>query len=421
MRRDRRPWQHCQMSDSSEQGPERPETPRKRTTLDLDALTPEKVPVQTSLGTLYAGAHGFPQSALKDDQDEEVGRKVVKHTCSRVEHKNDTAPLSDEVVAALTDEDIAVLGPVVAKQQRWLADDRPNNFAAIGHAAKGAQERQSKLVQAEFKKMQDSLSSSFGFLNQATLQKLRDDMTGLSVLRKLTESPGASAILLKAAEDLRNHREGGVLDAIKKSSPDSLGAMASLSDSLTRRLDQPPPPPELRIDTPRVFHPEDSPLGRAALRNADNSEQTVELMRELTKHMAGVQETLVREVLPQWIAQVMREQDKANADSAQAARNTANAAASLRWAKWAIAASIVVTVAATWWQVQVAREIDSSNTKQLQRAEELLQEQLAAQRQAAEQRRAESQHLIEVVGKALEQRKQPATAAPPKKRSNAGG
>lgn len=397
------------MPESNTLGPEKPVASKKKFMLDLDALIPEKVPVQTSLGTLYAAAKEFPRSALKADQEEEVGRKVVQHTCGRVEDKNDTTPLSDEDVAALSAEDIAKLGPVIAMQQRWPEEDKPDNLANIGLAAKRALERESNLVQAEFKKTQDSLESSFGFLNQQTLRKLENEMSALSAFKKLTESASASSMLGSVVEE-----------AIKMAGLDKVRATTPLPDPLKRQLDGRRSPLEPRINLPHIPRPEDSPVGRAALKSAENSEHAVELMRELTQHMAGVQETLVREVLPQWIAQVEREQEEAKADSAEAARNTANAAASLRWAKWGIAASIAVSVLATGWQVQVAREIDTGNTEQMQRAERLLQEQLAAQRRALEQQRAESQQLLEVLRKSLEQRMQPLPAAPSKKRNHAG-
>lgn len=364
--------------------------------LDLAALIPEKVPVQTSLGTLYV-AHRIPLSVFNGDQDEEVGRKIVRHTCSRAENKNDIKPLSDEDVAALSGEDIAMLGPVIARQQRWPEEDKPDHLTSIGQAAKRALERVNKGIQEELKKMQDSLKSSFGFLSQPTFRKLQEDMNGLSALRNLTDSASASTMLSKAVEDVHEHQDRELLEAMKKARIEKVGAAAPL---------------EPRIQPLRMSRSEDSPLGRAALKNAENSEQTVELMRELTRHMAGLQLTLVSEVLPQWTAQVEREQHKANADSAEAAKNTANAAASLWWTKWGIGLSIVVTLIATGWQVKVAQDIDTGNTEQLQRAEKLLQEQLAAQRQAIEQQRIESQQLLDVIQKALEQRKQPVPAAP---------
>lgn len=403
------------MPDSNAPNSEKPETPKKKLTLDLDALTPEKVPVQTSLGTVYVGAYRLRLTSLQTDREENVGRIVVQHACSRAEDKNDITPLSDEDIAALSGEDIAMLGPAIAKLQRWPVEDKTEDFASIGRAANRALERESKLLQAEMEKMRDSLKSSFDFLSQSTLRKLQDGMTDMSAIRKLAESASPSSMMSKTVEDLRRKQHFGILEAIRDAGNDREGATASISAS----RNGPTHPVEPSILSLPTFRPEDSPLGRAALKNAENSEQAVALMRELTQRMAGVQETLVREVLPQWIAQVEREQVSTKAGIAEAAKNTANAAASLRWAKWGIAFSIAVAVGATWWQVRVARQIDGGNTEQLHRAERLLQEQLAAQRQALEQQRAESQKLFDVLQKGLERRERPASTAASRKRSNA--
>jgi hypothetical protein len=392
------------MTDADLTGSDKTEPPKKKLVLDLDSLTPEKLPVQTSLGTLYVGGHGFPSSVLKAGTDLEVGRTLVQHLCNRLEDKPDTTLLGDEDLAALSDEDIAMLGPVICKQQRWPDDVELNTLEGIAQAAKGAVEREHRAFREEVAKMQDSLKSGFSFLKQDTLRKLQDDMTGMSAFRKLTESATASSILSKNIRDLLKHQDDGLLGAMRK---------ATAPDTLRQRPDGfPPSNLEPRINAPIAFpRPEESPLGRATLQNAENSQQTLELMRELTQRMAGVQETLVGEVLPQWFAQVEREQRKANEDNAEAAKNTKNAAASLRWAKWAIFASIIATAAATWWQVRVAQEIDRGTTAQLQRAEKVLQEQLAAQQQALEQRRAESDKLLELLQLALKQpQKRKATA-----------
>jgi hypothetical protein len=395
------------MDDTDNNDPDGTTPPEeKKLVLDLDALYPEKVPVQTSLGTLYVGGHAYPPAAVKGAEDEQVGRKVIQHLCNYAQDKADTGALDDGDAAALTDEDISKLGPVISSQQRWPNDESVDTLGSIGKAAKSAVEREHKALQEQMLKMRESLNSGFGFLTKDALRKLQDDMTEMSSLRRLAASAGADSMFAKGIQDIILKRpDDGVLGAIKR--------FESPLDESLRKMPEafPPASVEPRINLPlRIPRPEESPLGQAALQNAENSRQSVELMRELTQRMALVQETLVVKVLPQWFAQVERAQEKAKSDSAEAVRNTKNAVASLRWAKWAILASIVATGLATCWQVYVAQEIDRGTTKQLETTEAVLREQLAAQRQALEQQRSEARQLRELLQEA-QQRQQPRAPA----------
>ena len=96
-------------------------------------------------------------------------------------------------------------------------------------------------------------------------------------------------------------------------------------------------------------------------------------------------------MLPSWIKQVEHDQNGAKESFDQAASG-------IRWTKWAVIASIVVTMLATWWQVSVARDIDRDNSVQQQKALDILREQLAMQQKFAEQQARESEKLRELLG-----------------------
>lgn len=66
----------------------------------------------------------------------------------------------------------------------------------------------------------------------------------------------------------------------------------------------------------------------------------------------------------------------------------------------------MITFGATWWQIQVAQDIDRENSAQQKRVEQLMEKQLQAQHQlaeqakaATEQSRAESEKLQAVLNK----------------------
>lgn len=398
----------------------------KKFILDLDALVLAKVPVETSIGTVYVAGHGFPASVVEVEDAEQVGREVVQRLCGRQQDKQDRTALADVDLANLTEADIALLGPVISMQERWPEDGQPADLVGIGNSAKRAVSRELKRASEDFKRMRDSLASDFSFLKPETLSRLQGDVSALSALREFKNTSSVNKFL----EDVRKQQDG-LSDVIKNAKmvddllmrQDSIaGAIKSarkgLDDIDTKQIrsasiERQPLHEHLR--PPTIVRPEDSRLGRAALQNAENSKRNVELMSQLTQSMAALQETIFTQVLPQWFKDVERRQEEAKKSAADAALNTKHAAASLLWTQRGIFASILVTVAATIWQVKVSRDIDAGNTEQLQRTEKLLQEQLAVQRQALEQQHSDMKQLRETL-QAPSQQTQPAPATDSKRR-----
>ena len=87
---------------------------------------------------------------------------------------------------------------------------------------------------------------------------------------------------------------------------------------------------------------------------------------------------MVKDVLPEWVKQVKSSQKDAKDSFDQAADG-------LKWTKWAVITSVVVTVLVTWWQIWVARDIDLENTQQQTRMEAILEKQLATQENLVKQ------------------------------------
>lgn len=119
-------------------------------------------------------------------------------------------------------------------------------------------------------------------------------------------------------------------------------------------------------------------MGRATLESAENSRQVAEKMDALVVVVAGLNQAMVQDVLPAWFKKIGEDQQAAKESAGQAAR-------SLQWTKWAVIASVLVTIVATWWQIDVAKSIDRESSEQQKRVEVILKEQLAAQQNLIEQ------------------------------------
>lgn len=192
-----------------------------------------------------------------------------------------------------------------------------------------------------------------------------------------------------------------------------LGSMAKLKDIAASLKASAPPvdrseqPPhsltDIDLASTTMPFPEQTPIGRATLDSAAHTKRMSEGVAELATIMAEIHDMLVKKVFPAWFAQVTAAEDKAQQSYSQAAD-------SIRLAKWAIwisaGVAVVVTIAATWWQTSISRDMDAENGKQQARIEAIMSELLAAQRLQADQQAADSTALRELLerqqaGKAL--------------------
>ena len=146
-------------------------------------------------------------------------------------------------------------------------------------------------------------------------------------------------------------------------------------------------------DVPRFESPprfEETPMGRATLESVDHSRHVAEKMDSLVVVVAGLNQTMVQDVLPAWFNKIEEDQRAAKGAIDQAARG-------LRWTKWAVIASVFVTIAATWWQVDVAKSIDHESSVQQRRVEAVLREQLSAQQRLLDQQARDAAAMREFV------------------------
>jgi len=339
------------MSDSSV-----PTPPPSKKTLNLDDLKSAKTPVETTCGTLFVrDAYVSDWKHFESDDAVELGRSAIRQLCNRVEDKSVSDPLADADLGVLTEADIELLAPAIAKRCGWDDLSLAAGLQGLGALVKKAKERERDLHAASLEKLVQSITNGYSFLGGKTLEKFTQQVAGVAAIRNK----------LAALDSLTAVRNSAATPAV-----DALLARSNEQQSLSRFVPQ---------------RPENTPIGRATLESAKASRDVAQKMDGLVELVSGLNQTLITEVLPAWIRQVEGNQTHAQESLDKAAK-------SLVWAKWALIASvvasvvsIVMAVALTWWQIGVTRAIDEESSTQQKRSEELLRDQLAVQKQLVDQ------------------------------------
>lgn len=365
-----------QSADSSEKNPKK---------LNLDALLPAKASITTSIGTLYA-RHPYSSDwkyfGLEDAV--ELGRIAVQRLCNRIEDKHDSSALHDDDLKLLTDADCQALVQAIAKQSGWRELSGGSGLIELGDLIKEEKQAITERHEKMLGDLRKSIDSSYSFLGKGALEKLQEQMAGIADIRKSLAGTESIQAALRAAtlpeESWQKSLTG--MGAIDKAMRDLNAENAIAKIELPRAYDAPK-----RI-MPPLF--EETPMGRATLESGENSRQVAKKMDDLVVVVVGLNQTLVQDVLPAWFKKIEEDQEAAKDAFDQAARG-------LWWTKWAVIASVFVTIMATWWQVDVAKSIDRENSEQQKRAENVLREQLAAQKKFIEQQAKDAAAMREVV------------------------
>jgi len=362
------------MSQPSDQRP-----PKK---LKFSGLIRPKVAVPTSIGELFVRTSRVSDWEGMDGQSPaELGNAAIRQLSNRAGDKEAREPLGEEDLLQLQESDFRALGETLARINGWgelgEGDARTAIGVCVAKAIEGYKEQNRKMLAD----MQASLKSSYAFLGKDTLDKLQSQMTGLASLRssiadiKLAEGALAAFGGLSRADELLKATKGFELPEMARNLATEFKSESLESPQLYRPID-----------------PADTKLGRATLENVRISQETAQKLNSLVELVAGLNQTVIQDVLPAWVKQV--ETDQASAQQA-----FQHASASLRWTQLAVVISIVVTLGATWWQVQVAREIDHDNSEQQKRVEQLMRQQLETQREQTEQYARDAESLRAILEK----------------------
>jgi hypothetical protein len=157
--------------------------------------------------------------------------------------------------------------------------------------------------------------------------------------------------------------------------------------------------PKLDISRIQIPKYEETPAGQAAGRAAIAGEESARQLREvaglagqMAEQMGKLQTVFLTDVLPQWFKNLENGSDATNKTLSQAER-------SLFWAKWALLASVVVSVVMTSWQVWIAHEYKIENDIQQNTSESLLRQHLIASQELNKQLVADSNRFKEELTK----------------------
>lgn len=372
------------MSDENQSADRADSAEGKPKKLNLNALLPAKGSITTSIGTLYA-RHPYSSDWKYFELEDGVGlgRVAVQRLCNRIEDKHDSSALHDDDLKLLTDADCQALVQAIAKQSGWQLPGG-SGLKELGEHIKEEKQAITERQEKMLGDLRKSIDSSYSFLGKGALDKLQEQMAGIANIRSSlagTESLQAALRAVALPEESWRKSLAG-MDTIDK-------AMRELNaKNLTAQIDLP-----RAYDVPKLIMPprfEETPMGRATLESVENSRQVAKKMDDLVVVVAGLNQTLVQDVLPAWFNKISEDQEAAKGAFDQAARG-------LWWTKWAVIASVFVTIAATWWQVDVAKSIDRENSEQQKRAETVLREQLVAQQKLLDQQAKDAAAMREVV------------------------
>lgn len=354
---------------------------KKQNKLDLDALFPEKISIETSIGTLYVRNVFISDWGYLELEDAaEMGRVAIQRLCNRIQDKHDSSVLDDDDLSRLTDVDCQALAQAVAKQNRWRELPSGSGLKDLSELIKEEKQAMTDQHEKMIGNLRKSIGSSYSFLEKGALDKLQEQMAGIANIRSSLAGTEYFQGVARAEKSWQNSLSN--MEKMDKASCGrNVGDLIS-QDERSKAYNR----PEF-IMPPRF---EETAKGRAILESTDNSRQVAKKMDDLVVVVAGINQTLVQDVLPAWFKKI--EEDQVAAKDA-----FDQAASGLRWTKWAVIASVFVTIVVTWWQVDIAKSIDRENSEQQIRVEAVLREQLVAQQKLIEQQAKDAAAMREVV------------------------
>lgn len=350
--------------NSSDNGP-RPFVLRRR----------KRIPAQTTQGLLY-GRHivtsdlpTFSQYLDNDDTTspdfKQLGKLAVQSLVCADESGDSSPVFTEERFALLTDTDIASLAKAVGEANELESDSDLDTLDSLGQSLWQRLTLLSKQVRESSEAIRQSVETAFGNLSATVQANLSDRFSALSSVR--TALGSTAAVEAAKQSQARYHTVAG---SVISGTPRVGDAISSFPQSALPNLDV--------LRPPRF---EDTAAGKTAARAASASEESAKqltevagLMGTMAEQMAALQTVFLSEVLPQWFQNLE--------DGAEATRTTLRQAeSSLFWAKWALIASVVVSILMTGWQVWLAREYKLENDKQQENTELLMRQQLEAARE----------------------------------------
>ncbi|MDP1766228.1 MAG: hypothetical protein Q8K83_04930 [Methylotenera sp.] len=349
----------------------------------LSIMLKDRKPVTTSQGTFYVRhlsvgdmktfAGYFDEGKDKASQDlRALGELALKTLVCTDNDPEKTSVLTEEIFSQLSSTDIELLIDGVIEVNGLTPLPQSKTLECLGSVVfdKVTSDIKSTLEMA--KNLKRSMSSAFGSLPQSAMKSLVDSMSSLNTVRDSLKLSPAVEAYRKLQED-NDRLLGGMAHK-------DLLAQANILETPQHRM-------------PELYRPkfEETPIGRAAIASEDSATQLREvagLVGDMADKLATLHTVFLTEVIPQWV-------DSLEKNSGAMRITLSQTEKSLFWAKWALIASVVVTILMTVWQIWIVREYKLENDKQQTTSVLIMKEQLKASQELNKQLKTDAMQLKE--------------------------
>lgn len=349
----------------------------------LSMMLKDRKPVTTSQGTFYVRhlsvgdmktfAGYFDEKKDKASHDlRALGELALKTLVCTDNDPEKTSTLTEEIFSQLSSTDIELLIDGVIEASKLTPLPESKTLESLGSIVFDQVTSDIKRTLEMNKKLKSSMGSAFGSLSQGAMKSLVDSMSSLNAVRDSLKLSPAVEAFRKLQED-QGRLFGGMAHK-------ELLAQAKISEMPQPRM------PELYM--PKF---EETPMGRAAIASEDSAAQLREvagLVGDMADKLANLHTVFLTEVIPQWVDSLEKNSGAINTSLSQTEK-------SLFWAKWALIASVVVTIAMTAWQIRIASNYKLDNDQQQTDALLIMKEQLKASQELNKQLKTEGMQLKE--------------------------
>lgn len=330
-----------------------------------------RIPAETTQGRLFARhivakdlstfAKYVDQGAAVGSADlEALGKLALLNLIVMDDSLDKTPALTEESLALLTPDDVETLAKAIAKACNLQPDSTIKGLRGLGEALQESLSAFAKQLTESADAIKKTIAKSFGTLPKTVTASLGEKFSALSAARNALNATNAVSSAIEAHE-----RNLGLTGR-------ALPEVNLPTHSMPKRVEL------LNFEAFRPPRFEETAPGRAAARAVTASEESARqltevagLMGTMAEQMAALQTVFLSEVLPEWFRN-LEDGGKATTTTLRQAEK------SLFWAKWALIASVFVSVAMTGWQVWLAREYKVENDKQQETSETLMRQQLRA-------------------------------------------
>ncbi len=347
------------------------------------SLSIKPVVVQTTFGPVHARPVGMKDigalskfldkgEAVASEDYKELGSLAIQALVSTPGDVDSTLPLTAEMIASLSPDDFNVVAKAVAKASQFSESADLTTPESFGAAVFDFLLKSKKQMADTAAKIQQTIDTSFGTLSDRLKVDLGSKFEALSAARNALGTTAVEAAL--RVEQTRTLFHAKTMEGLAL--PD-ISVHAAL-------------PTTPRYEPPRIPNFKDTDVGRAATRATLASEESAKQLNEVSgimgtmaEQMAGLQTVFLSEVLPTWKSDLQSSADATNLTLDQAK-------SSLSIAKYALVASVVVSIVLAAWQVWLASEYKRENDKQQEQSQRLMQQQLDAVQELTKQLRTQA-------------------------------